>query len=209
MSTRYPLQLQGFEGQSLEVRPSGLASGPKLLVNGQPATPGVRRGLMVLRRNDGREIVASLRPQVLGLDVPRLYVDGQLVNVVPPLPWHAWAWSALPILLVFAGGALGALAGFVTQAGVQGLIKEGGTGRRAAIQNLAKSVGGSLEAFYYAFGETDAFVLVDLPDQASAAAIALTVGASGGATVKTTVLMTPEEIDAASKKTPMYRAPGQ
>ncbi len=84
MSTRYPLQLQGFEGQSLEVRPSGLASGPKLLVNGQPATPGVRRGLMVLRRNDGREIVASLRPQVLGLDVPRLYVDGQLINMAAP-----------------------------------------------------------------------------------------------------------------------------
>jgi uncharacterized protein with GYD domain len=92
---------------------------------------------------------------------------------------------------------------------VKGLIKEGGTGRRAAVENLAKSVGGKLEAFYYAFGETDAYVLVDLPDNASAAAIALTVGASGAATVKTTVLMTPEEVDKAATKTPTYRPPGQ
>ena len=109
---RYPLRLEGFEGQTLEVQPSGLVTGPKLLVNGQPPVVGARRGLMVLRRDDSREVVASFRPQVLGLDVPRLYVDGQLINVVPPLPWYIWAWSALPILLVTVGGALGALAGF-------------------------------------------------------------------------------------------------
>ena len=93
--------------------------------------------------------------------------------------------------------------------GVKGLIKEGGTGRRAAIENLAKSVGGSVEALYYALGDTDIFVLMDLPDNASAAAIALTVGASGVATVKTTVLLTAAEIDAAASKTPTYRPPGQ
>lgn len=92
--------------------------------------------------------------------------------------------------------------------GVKGLLKEGGTGRRAAVEGLAKSVGGTIEAFYFAFGETDAYVLADLPDNASAAAIALTVGASGAATVKTTVLMTAEEVNAAAKKTPTYRAPG-
>ena len=92
--------------------------------------------------------------------------------------------------------------------GVKGLLKEGGTSRRAAVEALAKSVGGTVEAFYFAFGETDAYVLVDLPDNASAAAVALTVGASGAATVKTTVLMTAEEVNAAAKKTPTYRAPG-
>jgi uncharacterized protein with GYD domain len=93
--------------------------------------------------------------------------------------------------------------------GVRGLLKEGGSGRREAIEKLVSSVGGKVEAIYYAFGETDVFVIVDVPDNASAAAIALTAGASGLVSVKTTVLMTPEEVDAATKKSPSYRAPGQ
>jgi len=93
--------------------------------------------------------------------------------------------------------------------GIKGLSREGGTSRRAAIENTIKSVGGTLEAVYYAFGKTDIYILVDLPDNASAAAIALTVGATGGATVRTVVLLTPEEVDAAAKKTPAYRAPGK
>jgi uncharacterized protein with GYD domain len=86
--------------------------------------------------------------------------------------------------------------------GVKELLKEGGTSRRAAAENLVKSVGGSIEAFYYAFGETDLYVIVELPDNASMAALALTLGASGAIANKTTVLMTPEEVDKAVKKTP-------
>jgi uncharacterized protein with GYD domain len=93
--------------------------------------------------------------------------------------------------------------------GVKGLLKEGGSSRRAAVDKALSSVGGTVEAFYYAFGETDAYVIVDVPDNASMAAIALTVAASGVITIKTTVLMTPEEVDEAAKKSPMYRAPGQ
>jgi uncharacterized protein with GYD domain len=94
-------------------------------------------------------------------------------------------------------------------AGVKGLLKEGGASRRAAVEKAAQSLGGTLEAFYYAFGDTDAYVVVDLPDNATATALALTVNSSGVAVVKTTVLMTPEEVDAAVKKNPSYRAPGQ
>jgi len=93
--------------------------------------------------------------------------------------------------------------------GVKGLLKEGGTSRRAATEKAIKSLGGTLEAFYYAFGETDAFAIVDVPDNASMAAIALTAGASGAVAVKTTVLMTPDEVDEAVKKVPSYRPPGQ
>jgi uncharacterized protein with GYD domain len=93
--------------------------------------------------------------------------------------------------------------------GIKGLLKEGGTSRRAAIEKLAQSMGGKVEAFYYAFGETDAFVIVDVPDNATMAAAALTAAASGAVTVKTTVLMTPEEVDEAVKKSPSYRPPGQ
>jgi uncharacterized protein with GYD domain len=93
--------------------------------------------------------------------------------------------------------------------GIKGLLKEGGTSRRAAAEKAIKSLGGSLEAFYYAFGETDAYVIVEVPDHISMAAIALTVSASGAVALNTTVLLTSEEIDAAAKKTPRYRPPGQ
>jgi uncharacterized protein with GYD domain len=93
--------------------------------------------------------------------------------------------------------------------GVKGLLKDGGTSRRAAVEKLFQSQGGTMEAFYYAFGETDCYVIGDLPDNATMSAVALTIGASGGVTVKTTVLMTPEEIDQAVKKTPSYRPPGK
>ncbi len=93
--------------------------------------------------------------------------------------------------------------------GVKGLLKEGGTSRRAAIEKAIKSLGGTLEAYYFAFGETDAYGIVEMPDNASIAALALTISASGNVTVKTTVLLTPQEIDEATKKTLSYRAPGQ
>ena len=96
-----------------------------------------------------------------------------------------------------------------TADGAKGLIQDGGSKRRAVAQKAAESVGGRVESFYFAFGDTDAFVLADLPDAASAAAIALTVSASGGATVQTSVLMAPEEVDAAAKKSPLYTAPGR
>ena len=96
-----------------------------------------------------------------------------------------------------------------TTEGAKGLMKDGGSKRRAVAQKAAESAGGRVEAFYFGFGETDAWVVADLPDAASAAAIALTVSASGGASVRTTVLMTPEEVDVAVRKSPLYSAPGK
>jgi uncharacterized protein with GYD domain len=93
--------------------------------------------------------------------------------------------------------------------GLKGLLKEGGSSRRAAVEKLYGSVGGKVEAFYYAFGETDLFMIADVPDNVSAAALSLAVNASGAATSKVTVLMTAEEMDAAVKKTTSYRAPGK
>jgi uncharacterized protein with GYD domain len=93
--------------------------------------------------------------------------------------------------------------------GIKGLLKEGGTSRRAAAKKAIESVGGTMEAFYFAFGETDAYVVAEVPDQVSMTALALTIGASGAVATRTTVLMTAEEVDAATRKTPSYRAPGQ
>jgi len=92
--------------------------------------------------------------------------------------------------------------------GVKGVVSKGGTARRAAAQAVAESLGGTLESFHFAFGGTDAFVVADLPDNGAAAALALTVSASGGATVNTVVLLTPEEIDAATKQKVPYTPPG-
>jgi uncharacterized protein with GYD domain len=92
--------------------------------------------------------------------------------------------------------------------GVKGLLKEGGTSRRAVVEKMIKSMGGKLEVFYYAFGETDLYCIADMPDNVSTAAFILPIAASGAINVNTTVLMTPEEMDQAAKKTPSYRPPG-
>ncbi len=92
--------------------------------------------------------------------------------------------------------------------GLKGLLKEGGSSRRAVVEKLLKSLGGTVEAFYYAFGEADLYLIANVPDNVSMAAIALTVNATGTVIVKTTVLLTPEEIDEAVKKSSSYTPPG-
>ena len=85
-----------------------------------------------------------------------------------------------------------------TPEGAKGIIKEGGSGRRAAIEKAVTGLGGRLEAFYFAFGDVDAYVIVDLPDNVTAAAMALAVGQSRLASTKTVVLLKMEEADAAT-----------
>jgi uncharacterized protein with GYD domain len=92
--------------------------------------------------------------------------------------------------------------------GINGLLKEGGTRRREAVDQLFHSLGGKVEAFYFVFGDRDVVIIGELPDNATAAALALRVDASGLTTCKTTVLLTPQEIDAAVTKTVTYRPPG-
>jgi len=93
--------------------------------------------------------------------------------------------------------------------GVKGLLKEGGTGRREAVEKLVADLGGSIDAFYFAFGDDDVYVIADLPDNTNAAAVSLAIAATGSVRIKTTVLLTPEEVDRASKTTVGYRAPGK
>ena len=95
-----------------------------------------------------------------------------------------------------------------TAEGAKGLLKDGGSARRAAAEQAIKSTGGKLEAFYFAFGEDDAYVIIDAPDNAAIVAATLAINASGAVRTKTTVLLTPEEIDQATKKGVTYRAPG-
>ena len=93
--------------------------------------------------------------------------------------------------------------------GVKGLMKEGGSSRRRAAEEAIKSAGGTMEAFYFAFGDYDAAVIFDAPDNAAAVSASVTINASGAVHTKTVVLLTPEEMDQATKKKDSYRAPGQ
>ena len=95
-----------------------------------------------------------------------------------------------------------------TQEGIKGVIKEGGTSRLTAVNELLQSVGGKAEAQYWAFGEDDYLVIAELPDNVAAAAVAGAVSASGAASVSTTVLLTADEIDQVGRRTIEYRPPG-
>ena len=96
-----------------------------------------------------------------------------------------------------------------TQSGLAGLLKEGGTSRRAALTSTVESVGGSLLALYYAFGEFDAILIVDFPDTATASAFSLAIGAAGALDITMTVLIEPETVDEAISKDVAYRVPGE
>ncbi|HSP53609.1 MAG TPA: GYD domain-containing protein [Cryobacterium sp.] len=93
--------------------------------------------------------------------------------------------------------------------GIKGLLREGGTSRREALVAALKSVGGAVECFYYAFGETDVLGVIEIPEPSDAAALSLMINSTGSVTVRLKPLLTVEDLDAAARKTPEYRAPGQ
>ena len=92
--------------------------------------------------------------------------------------------------------------------GIAGVLSEGGTARRTVVKNAIESLGGTVESFYFVFGDEDVVVICDLPDNETAAAFAMETSASGRVAVSTSVLVTPEEIDGARKKKSGWRAPG-
>ncbi len=95
-----------------------------------------------------------------------------------------------------------------TQSGLKGLLAEGGTGREAALRETIEGAGGSLEGFYYAFGDCDLYLIAELPDEAAATALSLNIAAAGALTVSVTVLITPETVDEAVRQSIPYRLPG-
>jgi len=92
--------------------------------------------------------------------------------------------------------------------GVKGVAAKGGTARREAVAQLIDSMGGSLESFYFAFGDADVYAIADLPSDEAATGLALAINQSAATRIKTVVLLTPEQVDAAAKMVPDYKAPG-
>lgn len=99
--------------------------------------------------------------------------------------------------------------GSYTAEGVRGLLKDGGSKRRQSAEAALKSVGARLESFYFAFGDHDIVAIIDAPDNATIAAASMAISASGAVEAKTVVLLTPEEVDQAAKKTVAYQPPGR
>ncbi len=91
--------------------------------------------------------------------------------------------------------------------GAKGVLGAGGTARRAAIETMVSDLGGRVETFDFAFGSDDVYTIVELPDARTATSIALTVNGSGAINLRTVVLMTPEEVDAAREVQPNYQPP--
>ena len=96
-----------------------------------------------------------------------------------------------------------------TTEGIQGLVGDSASGRRADVQAAVKAAGGKVEAFYYAFGSDDVIIILELPDNVAAAAIGLGASGTGMVRVRTTTLLTVEEVDRALEIQTKYRAPGQ
>jgi uncharacterized protein with GYD domain len=99
--------------------------------------------------------------------------------------------------------------GSYTVEGAKALMKEGGSERKSAVEKMVTGLGGKVEAFYFALGESDVYVIVDIPDTTSGAALSLAVNSSGMVKLTSVMLMTPAEVDAACKKSVSYRAPGR
>jgi uncharacterized protein with GYD domain len=95
-----------------------------------------------------------------------------------------------------------------TPDGVKGILEKGGSSRPEAVKSVVEALGGTIESFYFAFGDADAYVVLDMPDNASVAAVAMAVNSTGAVSIKTTVLLTPEEVDQATQKSVDYTPPG-
>lgn len=85
-----------------------------------------------------------------------------------------------------------------TESGLRDILKEGGSKRAEVIGSVIHALGGSVESFFYALGDTDVFVVINLPDAINACAFSIATNASGAVIVRTTVLLTPEELDEAT-----------
>ncbi len=111
---QYPVKVEGFEGHRLAVTSDEFISNPRLLVDDQPASSGQKRGEFILYRNNGSKVIAQLTSTTMGFDpVPRLTIDGKVVQIMEPLDRFEWIWSAIPLILFFTGGILGTLFGIL------------------------------------------------------------------------------------------------
>jgi uncharacterized protein with GYD domain len=95
-----------------------------------------------------------------------------------------------------------------TTTGLEGVRAAGAKSRVDAVSTMLEAMGGRLESFYFAFGDTDVFAVADVPDDEAAAAVAMTINSSGAVSIRTTKLLTPDQVDEALRRTVSYQPPG-
>jgi hypothetical protein len=111
---QYLIKVDGFEGHQIAVTSDEFISNPKLLIDGQPAPNGQKRGEFIVYRNNGSKGIAQFTSASMGFDpVPHLTIDGKVIQIMPPLDWFEWVWSGIPLILFFVGGLLGVLCGIM------------------------------------------------------------------------------------------------
>ena len=158
---RYELAVPGFETRPVSVETPGFFSNAKVYVGGEPAPTGPMAGQFRLSKPDGTEAIATLKPTFFLDPIPQLHVGGQVYRLAEPLHWYEWAWSALPVALVFVGGALGAglgmLAMFVNsrlfRSKLALLLRYGATGLVSVVTVvvyfvLALALGSAIESMF-------------------------------------------------------------
>jgi len=110
----YPVKIEGFEGHQLAVTSAEMFANPKLLIDGQSASQGQKRGEFILRKNNGSKIIAQVTAAYLGFDpVPQLIIDGKTIQIMEPLKIYQWVWSGIPLFLFFIGGVFGTLCSII------------------------------------------------------------------------------------------------
>jgi hypothetical protein len=110
MPERIPIELDRFKGKKLSLQAARFWSGPKIFENDAPLKR--QKGKYLIRDNGGREAIIKLKYNLID-SIPRLVVDGETIDLVAPLKWYEMMWIGLPVLLIFAGGAIGAVLGFL------------------------------------------------------------------------------------------------
>ncbi len=110
---KYAITVEGFSKRKLTVEPPGFLTPARLFVDDKPAPKGHRPGQLIVRRDDGKEVVATFKPRLLGLDWPTLEVDGKTAQGLEPLPYYQLLWCAIPLTLIFIGGSLNLGFGFL------------------------------------------------------------------------------------------------
>lgn len=112
MPIRYPVKLPGLEDRNIELEPAGIIKPARLLVDGHPAEKGERRNEMVIRRTNGKKVSVYFEPSIFD-NLPKLKTGGKTYQVAPPIAWYQYVWCALPLILVFTGGVVGAVLGLI------------------------------------------------------------------------------------------------
>ena len=111
--SKFPIPLKAFGNQKIEVEVSGVFAKTRLLVNGVPAEKGHRQGEFILYYPDGNRVSLFLLNSFFDM-IPKVQINGEIVEILPPITRIQYLIAGLGFVLIFAGGGIGGLLGMVS-----------------------------------------------------------------------------------------------